>query len=194
MLSQGHTRREGTLLSLSSNRIVMAWVHGRSSIINIRKEANILDADNLSHGLESRISAYALISAGVSSVYMRSGADSGKEAYVIHHTAPSHTPLRVTLLCCVHDHTPAAHTHLLSAVFTCSIALLTPCTSQCWHWAKLDGVTITLLIPAASLILLPNGICPHALSLISPFLPLSPPTFQFHLSALSLSPPSRHSK
>lgn len=111
-----------------------------------------------------------------------------KGGVCFHQTTPSYTPLHVTLLCCVHDHTPAAHTHLLLAVFTCSIALLTPCSSQCWQWAKLDGVTITLLIPAASLILLPNRICPHALSLISPFLPLSPPTFQFHLSALSLSP------
>lgn len=48
--------RKGIPLSLSGNRIVMAWVHGqRSCIISIRKEPNIFffffDADNLTSRL-----------------------------------------------------------------------------------------------------------------------------------------------
>lgn len=45
----GHTRRVGIPFSLSSNRIVIAWVHGLSCIISIRKAANIIDADDLTH-------------------------------------------------------------------------------------------------------------------------------------------------
>lgn len=45
----------------------MAWVHGLSCIIYIRKESNILDADNLTHRLErereKRISVQAHVSA-----------------------------------------------------------------------------------------------------------------------------------
>lgn len=37
-------------------------------------------------------------------------------------------------------------------------------TSECWQWAKLGGVTITLLSPPPSATLHPNRLCPHGLS------------------------------
>lgn len=135
MLAQGHTRRVGIPLSLSSNRIVMAWVHGLSCIIYIRKESNILDADNLTHRLErererkKRISVQAHVSAvmwvtWISRLYVRFHIPSQKGRYDLTRE-PLQWHLCMSRCCSVFRTAPLQLTHTC-----CSSVHIQQCTAH----------------------------------------------------------------
>lgn len=155
MLAQRHTRREGILLSLSSNRIVMEWVHAWSCIIYIRKESNVLDAENLTHSVEKkRNPCIAPISAVMwvmcmSGLYIRFNTFTKGLNWDRYDGTRKHLYWYCDMsYCCSAPHPCSSH-----SCRSCIDTQQHLHTSECWQWAKLGGVTITFFNLSASIIL-----------------------------------------
>lgn len=159
----------------------MAWVHGLSCIICIRKESNISDADNLTPRLHTHTHTHARhtknpgedtcssvcpvsnmdvravrwISSAVTRGWTRFGRGcSSSDTFCMSRcrSALRTTPLQLTHTCCSSAHVQRRNNTQKH-----------PHKREGWQWAKLGGVTVTLLTLAASVFLPPIRLGPHAL-------------------------------